>query len=89
MSIIQKNYEKLCKERDAVLDEKKFYSQFTTNERIGLFICERYDYIDELSYIIKRIEKEIIPYEILYKLKLYKKLTQKIILDYGEHQVCK
>ena len=78
----KKTYKILCEERESVLDEReKYIKGISVTKKIGLFLNEKYSYFDELSYIISLIDKEIKPYNILYKIQLYKKLKEKIPID--------
>jgi hypothetical protein len=78
----KKTYKILCEEKESILDEReKYIKGLSVNRKMGLFINEKYSYFDELSYIIKLIDYDIIPYKILYKIQLYKKLKEKIPID--------
>lgn len=69
-----KSYEKLCLERDGVLDAIEDYKKGDlTDKPMGLW--NNSDYLSELSYIRRRIESEMVPYYILETMKLYKRLS--------------
>ena len=78
----KKSYKILCQERESILDEREKYIRGVGIDRkMGLFLNEKYSYFDELSYIISLIEKDMRPYEILYKIQLYKKLKERIPIE--------
>jgi hypothetical protein len=78
----KKSYKILCQEREVILDERENYIRgIGINRKMGLFLNEKYSYFDELSYIIYLIDKEMKPYEILYKIQLYKKLKERIPIE--------
>lgn len=75
-----KSYEKLCLERDGILDAIKDYKKSDlTDKPIGLW--NNSDYLSELSYIRRRIESEMVPYYIVEIMKLYKRLLKHIPYD--------
>lgn len=78
----RKTYKQLCDERDAILDEQEKYKKGYTYGRIGLGLGS---YYDELYYILKCVEHEMIPYEIVYRMKLYQKFNNKIPLEIIMH----
>jgi hypothetical protein len=80
LQLYKKKYKDLYDEREAILDEiydwkhgRYFYAGV---HRLGLW--NNSIYLDELLYIRKRIEKDIIPYEIMFRTEFYKKLMEKI-----------
>ena len=78
-----KSYKCLCDERESILDEvdnwKQGRSSYSCNQRMGLWNGSTY--LEELLYIRQRIEKEMIPHEIVDRMKFYKKLENKIPED--------
>jgi len=72
-----KSYEKLCLERDGIIDSIEDYKKGDlTDKPIGLW--SNSDYLSELSYIRRRIESEMVPYYIVETMKLYKTLSNHI-----------
>jgi hypothetical protein len=72
-----KTYNRLREEHKAVLDETKLWKQcMSGNQRMGLW--NKSTYLDDLLYIRQRIEKEMIPYEIVFKMGLYRQLQKRI-----------
>lgn len=72
-----KSYEKLCLERDGVLDAIEDYKKGDlTDKPMGLW--NNSDYLSELSYIRRRIESEMVPYYIVETMKLYKRLSNRV-----------
>lgn len=76
--IKRKSYELLCEERESILDEKENYKKGLTNIKLGFFINTKYTYYDELSYMLKKVDNDLIPYKILYRMKLYQEINKKI-----------
>lgn len=74
----RKTYSELKEEKQSILDEKENYKNGSSMRKIGFFLNPHYTYFDELGYMLRQIEKEMIPYEILYRLKLYQELYKKI-----------
>lgn len=76
----RKTYKRLCQEREALLDEAESWKQgnllYSRKQRMGLWKGSRY--LDELLYIRQRVEKDMIPQEIVYRMKLYIHLMNKI-----------
>jgi hypothetical protein len=68
------SYEKLCLERDGILDAIEDYKKGNlTDKPMGLW--NNSDYLSELSYIRRRIESDIVPYYIVETIKLYNRLS--------------
>jgi hypothetical protein len=76
----RKSYKVLIEERESILDEVYTYKHGNSfHYRMGLW--DKSTYLDELMYMRQIIEKEIELHEILFKMKLYNKLEEKIPLD--------
>ena len=67
MSTEQKTYKRLCDEKEGILDEMEKYKQGLTYGRMGLCKNKSYTYLDELAYILVRVEEEILAYKIILK----------------------
>jgi hypothetical protein len=72
----RKTYKSLCDEHESILEEIEAWriSGFTGN-RMGLWSSSTY--LDELLYIRKNIEKDMIPHQIVMRMKFYKRLMYK------------
>jgi hypothetical protein len=80
----RKSYINLCKERDAVMDEiNNWKENITVCKRIGLWNDSTY--LDELLYIKSCIEKEMIPYEVVFRMKFYENMYKTIPEDIVLH----
>jgi hypothetical protein len=73
----RKTYKRLCDERESILDEIEAWkiSGFTGTLITGLWCSSTY--LDELLYIRVSIEKEMIPHQIIMRMKFYQKLETK------------
>lgn len=82
----RKTYKRLCDELLAVQDEILECKQGNTydcKQRVGLW--KDSTYLDELLYICTNIEKDIIPHEIVLRMKFYKELNNKLPMDTITH----
>ncbi len=82
-STIRKTYKTLCSEHEAIIDEVEDWKQGRKSDheiRI-MKLWSGSNYLDELFYIRMRIVKEMIPHEIVFRMKLYKSLNNNIHID--------
>jgi hypothetical protein len=84
-SVELKKYNSLLRERQSILDETKRWKCGLTisNQRLGLWSSSTY--LDELLYIRQSIDKEITECEIMFRVKFYKKLENKLPKDTIHH----
>ena len=73
----RKSYQSLIEEREAILDEVENWKHNKSNcQNIGLW--NNSTYLDELLYIKQIIEKEMIQHEIVFRMKFFVKLGDKL-----------
>ena len=85
----RKTYKTLCSENESILEEVEDLKQGRKSYH-GIQIMKLWSgstYLDELFYIRMRIVKEMIPHEIVFRMKLYKNLNNIIHIDIINHIV--
>jgi hypothetical protein len=72
----RKTYKYLCEEYNAVIDEVDSWKQSLSinSDRQKMGLWNNSTYLDELLYIRQSIEKEMIPHQIVLRMKFYKGL---------------